>query len=96
MVAAWPAVALVGSYELLMVIIRSAQTSALTTRAQDGSAADPLGERAPAMFADELSADRIPSIRAIRAALHVGQSRAQRLRAYLASVAVTDGENLAV
>jgi hypothetical protein len=33
-VAAWPAVALVGTYELLMVIIRSAQA---TTATKDGS-----------------------------------------------------------
>ncbi len=31
------------------------------------------------MFAAELAADRVPSVRAIRSALHVGQPRAQRL-----------------
>jgi hypothetical protein len=46
---------------------------------------DPLGEQAAEIFADQLTADRIPSIRAIRAKLHVGQSRAQRLRDYLAT-----------
>ncbi len=48
-----PAVALVGSYELLMVVIRSGQ---------------------------------VPSVRMIRARLHVGQSRAQRVRAYLTAL----------
>ena len=45
-VAAWPAVALVGSYELLM-IIRGAQTPTATPRLHDGeSVIDPLREQA--------------------------------------------------
>jgi hypothetical protein len=87
-VGAWPAVALVGSYELLMMIIRSEQVPAVTSGAREGgSAADPLGERAAVVFAADLAADRLPSVRAIRAALHVGQPRAQRLRGYLATAA---------
>jgi hypothetical protein len=79
-----------------MMIVRGAQAPAVTSSAHDGgSAADPLGERAAVVFADDLAADRVPSIRAIRAALHVGQSRAQRLRGYLSTVAETHGENLA-
>src|SRR5689334_10132000 len=40
-VAAWPAVALVGSYELLMMIIRGAQASAVSISVQ-GPLPDPL------------------------------------------------------
>lgn len=47
------------------------------------------------VFAADLAHDRVPSIRAIRAALHVGQPRAQRLREYLAAAADTDGGSLA-
>jgi uncharacterized protein DUF2637 len=95
-VGAWPAVALVGSYELLMMIIRREQVPAVTSGArEDGSAADPLGERAALVFAADLAADRLRSVRAIRAALHVGQPRAQRLRGHLAAAAETHGENLA-
>jgi len=36
-------------------------------------------------FADEMAAGRTPSIREIRARLHVGQLRAQEIRAYLAA-----------
>jgi hypothetical protein len=83
-VAAWPAVALVGSYELLMMVIRSSQLPAdgppETQRNED-----PLQERAARLFAGQLAADRVPSVRAIRAQLHVGQSRAQRLQDLLAS-----------
>jgi hypothetical protein len=95
-VAVWPAVALVGSYELLMMIIRGVQAPAAAPGAQDDvPATDPLRERAAVMFAADLAVDRVPSIRAIRAALHVGQPRAQRLREYLAAAAEPDSENLA-
>src|ERR1700684_1942941 len=52
-VAAWPAVALVGSYELLMMVIRSSQAP---TGDRDGSTEDPdpLGEQAARIFAGQL------------------------------------------
>jgi uncharacterized protein DUF2637 len=95
-VAAWPAVALVGSYELLMVIIRGAQTPTVARSAHHvASVVDSLREEAAVVFAAELAADRIPSIRAIRAALRVGQPRAQRLREYLAAAVDARGGSLA-
>ena len=91
-VAAWPAIALVGSYELLMMVIRSSQVPA------DGDpaiahGADPLREQAARLFAGQLAADRVPSVHAIRAQLHVGQPRAQRLRDYLATGVARQAEN---
>jgi hypothetical protein len=83
-VAAWPAVALVGSYELLMMVIRSSQLPAASTSGTRRDA-DPLREQAAELFAAQLAADRVPSVRAIRAQLHVGQPRAQRLRDFLAT-----------
>jgi hypothetical protein len=91
-VAAWPAVALVGSYELLMMVIRSSQVQA-DGALKGGHDADPLQEQAAEVFAEQLAADRVPSIRAIRAQLHVGQPRAQRLRDHLAG-AGRQGEDL--
>jgi hypothetical protein len=91
-VAAWPAVALVGSYELLMMVIRSSQVPAVSTSGT-GCDADPLREQAAELFAAQLAADRVPSVRAIRAQLHVGQSRAQRLRDHLAAGAVRQAES---
>ena len=84
-VAAWPAVALVGSYELLMMVIRGSQVPADCT---PGSAddADPLQEYAAQVFAEQLAAEKVPSIRAIRSQLHVGQPRAQRIRGYLTAL----------
>jgi hypothetical protein len=58
-------------------------------RAQRG--ADPLQERAAELFAEHLAAEEVPSVRAIRAQLHVGQPRAKRLRDYLAT-GTPDGE----
>lgn len=89
-VAAWPAVARVGSYELLMMIIRRAQSEAsadvpVTERVPvPEQETDPLRASAAEEFADEVAAGRTPSIREIRARLHVGQHRAQQLRGYLA------------
>ena len=70
----WPAAALVGSYELLMTVIRGSQS---IPDSMSGSARipDPLQEQATEIFADQLAEDRVPSIRAIRATLHVGQPR---------------------
>jgi hypothetical protein len=93
-VAAWPAVALVGSYELLMMVIRSSQVPGDSVPETERDA-DPLRERAAELFAGQLAADRVPSVRTIRAQLHVGQPRAQRLRDYLATGAARRAESLA-
>ena len=47
---------------------------------------DTLQVQALEEFADDVTAGRMPSIRAIRARLHVGQPRAQLVRAYLATL----------
>jgi len=89
-VAAWPAVALVGSYELFMVIIRSGQVPAGLVAGPGASSApsdDPLQAQAAEEFAGEVEVGQVPSVRVIRARLHIGQPRAQRVRAYLAALA---------
>src|ERR1700742_2977699 len=58
-VATWPAIALVGSYELLMMIIRGSQ--ALSDGVSGSmSIPDPLSGQAVEVFADQLAADRVP------------------------------------
>jgi hypothetical protein len=92
-VGAWPAVALVGSYELLMVIIRSAQLpagAAEVSGVPDAAPGDgPVQAQAARAFANDVAAGRVPSGRAIRARLHAGQPRAQRVRAHLAALATS-------
>lgn len=85
-VGAWPAVALVRLYELLMMFICGAQVPAGTGGEIVIPKADPLHEQAAEVFADELAAERVPSVRAIRVRFHVGQARAQRIRGYLAAI----------
>jgi hypothetical protein len=93
-VAAWSAVAHVGSYNLLMVIIRSAQVPAVAPGQHcDVPVTDPLRERATVVFAADLAAARVPSIRAIRAQLYFGQPRAQQLWDYLAAGAARRPES---
>jgi hypothetical protein len=87
-VAAWPAVALAGSYELFMTIIRGARppdnpVSGAEHVSGAVSGTDPLRARAAEVFAADVAAGRVPSIRAIRSRLRVGQPRAQQVRAYL-------------
>jgi Protein of unknown function (DUF2637) len=60
--SAWPAVALVGSYELLMVIICGAQVPPGSGCATNVPQEDPLYEPAARVFADELAAARVPSV----------------------------------
>jgi hypothetical protein len=90
-VAAWPAVALVGSYELLMMIIRGTQQPAgdVCPETVEASLGVPDGIQAQAAeeFAHDVTAGHMPSIRVIRARLHVGQPRAQLVRAYLSTLA---------
>src|SRR5215471_7633145 len=68
-VAAWPAVALVGSYELLMMVIRSSQVPASGSSETEEDDADPLQGQAAELFAEQLAADQVPSVRVIRAQL---------------------------
>jgi hypothetical protein len=53
-VAAWPALALVGSYELLMLVVRSSQVSTENTPGTEHDA-DPLQEQAAELFAKQLA-----------------------------------------
>jgi hypothetical protein len=76
------AVALVGSYELVMTVIRASR--APDDASSGAGVPDPLQKQAPELFADQLAAARVPLICAIRPRLHVGQPRAQRLRVCLA------------
>lgn len=100
-ISAWPAVAFIGTAELLMTSVRRAQPApgqsaqrapapgrvrGTASASGDASGADSLHERAASVFATELAAGHVPSIRAVRSGLRVGQSRAQQVRAQLATL----------
>jgi hypothetical protein len=85
-VAAWPAVSLVGSYELLMGMIRRVPAapagSGYVPGAVPGSGDLPGG--VADIFAGQLAGGAVPSIRQIRRELRCGQPKAQEVQAYLA------------
>ena len=80
-VAAWPAPALVISYELLMLVIRSAAVPEAVP--DDFASLNGHAAAAAELFAADLQAGRVPGIRAIRSGLQVGQDKAQQVQAYL-------------
>jgi hypothetical protein len=82
-VAAWPAAALVGSYELLMYLVRSGVTAPVPAVPAVPAGLNGHGHAAAELFAADLDAGRVPGIRAIRSGLHVGQDKASQVQAYL-------------
>lgn len=70
---------MVGSYELLMMVIRGSQVPAGGTPAA-GRDADLLQEQAAELFAGQLAAARVPSVRAIRAQLGRCRSSPREIR----------------
>jgi hypothetical protein len=82
-VAAWPAPALVISYELLMYVVRSASPAAPEPVPAPPAALNGHGTAAAELFAGDLAAGRVPSIRAIRSGLNVGQDKASQVQAWL-------------
>jgi hypothetical protein len=71
------------------MIIRSAQVSADPEAEPGVSGAHgdvSVQAQAAAAFADEIAVGSVPSVRTIRARLHVGQPRAQRVRAHLTAL----------
>ncbi len=93
-VAAWPALAFVGCYELLMMLVRAAARRAGVPGTVPGSQPVPAelnghAHAAAELFAADIDAGRVPGIRAIRSGLHVGQERAAQVQAYLRTLART-------
>ena len=75
-----------------MVVIRSGQVPEGTEAGPGASGAHgdgPLQAQAAEAFAGKVAAGRVPSVRTIRARLHVGQPRAQQVRAYLTGLSIT-------
>ena len=74
-----------------MMIIRGSQQATGDVACETEQAAagmpDALQAQATEEFGDDVTAGRMPSIRAIRARLHVGQPRAQLVRSYLCTLA---------
>jgi hypothetical protein len=77
--------------ELFMTIIRGTQqpdggVSGAGHVSEAVSGTGSLRVQAAEVFAADVAAGRVPSVRAIRSRLRVGQPRAQQVRAYLAAL----------
>jgi hypothetical protein len=103
LVAAWPAPALVISYELLMAVLRgSGRQSVVSIWGQPGlypcvpvlvpgapEGLNGYAGLAAGLFAADLQAGRVPGIRAIKSGLQVGQDTAGQVQAYLRTLTRT-------
>jgi peptidoglycan/LPS O-acetylase OafA/YrhL len=87
-ISAWPAVAFVGAAEMIMGLVRRGR-GALYVVDPAAPASGHLYPEAVETFAGELAEGQVPSIRAIRARLHIGQPKAREIRAHLAALAGT-------
>ena len=96
-VSAWPAVAFIGAAEMALGLVRAARRTsrvygstsvheAHLAASGNAHAAPEGGAEAARLYAVELTDGEVPSVRRIRREMHVGQPRAQEVRAYLAAL----------
>jgi hypothetical protein len=83
-IAGWPALVAVGSFEMLARLIRGGRTAETADAGEQHALADPDPlATARDHFAEQLAAGTVPSVRAIRRELRVGHPKATRIRAAL-------------
>jgi hypothetical protein len=92
-VAAWPALALVGSYELLMLLVRAQAVTEPPEPAQGQPEPDgpqgfrvPRGDKLAKLFRSDLEQGKIPGRDKIKATAHVGYPRAVEIQSHLSEV----------
>lgn len=89
----WPALSFVLAVHVAMGAIKRV-VAARTPPVPDVEAAlNGHAAAAAGLFAADLEAGRVPGIRRIRSALHVGQDRAQQVQAYLSALAAGTAEH---
>jgi hypothetical protein len=91
-IAGWPALVAVGSFEMLARLIRGRGAEQAATAAETAVPAvpavpDPHLDRAREVFAEDLANGMVPSVRRIKTALRVGQPRARQVHAHLTALA---------
>jgi len=84
LLSGWPAVALVGSVEMVLSTIRRTRPVPEPPAGLNGHAA-----AAAELFADSLQAGQVPGIRRIRSEMHVGQDKARQVQQHLREIART-------
>ena len=85
--AAWPAVAFVGCYELMMMLVRaSARRAGTVPGTVPGPSLNGHAAEAERLFAADIEAGRVPGIARIRKGLRVGDVRGRQVREHLRAV----------
>jgi uncharacterized protein DUF2637 len=87
----WPGAAFVIAVELVMLLVRRARGTVPGTVPEPSAGLNGHGHQAAELFAAELASGKVPGIRKIRKEMHLGQPRAQEVRAYLAGLAESNG-----
>ena len=96
-VSAWPALAFAGSAEMITHMMRTARPTVPRLRPAPATApavrrlARATAQDAERAFTPELAVGALPSLRAIRARMHVGTDRARQFRAHLEQLAAASG-----
>ena len=90
LLSGWPAIAFIGCAEMAIGMVRRTRSAPVSAGVPEpdpvpdpGYGLNGHGTEAERVFAAELAAGDIPSIRRIRAALHCGQPRARAVQAHL-------------
>jgi hypothetical protein len=84
-IAGWPALVAVGSFEMLARLIRGGRTAEVPVARPADPLPDPVVATARDQFAEQLAGGALPSVRTIRRELRVGHPKATRIRAALAA-----------
>jgi hypothetical protein len=93
LVSAWPAVAFIGSAEMLFWMVRSRAVPGMVTPEAPVPAPVPAGDPLLEMFRPELEAGSLPGIRKIKQRARCGSPRAVSIRSYLAATLAGQSAN---
>jgi hypothetical protein len=89
LLSGWPAVAFVGSVEMVLGMIRRTRPVAVPDVLANGHVVPEGGAEAAKRYAALLAAGGVPSVRTIRRECHLGTPRAQSVHAYLTALTRT-------
>jgi hypothetical protein len=89
LLSGWPAVAFVGSVEMVLSMVRRARAEPATDTAvrEPPASLNGQGHQPAEIFSEDLARGEVPGVRRIRREMHVGQPKAQQVRDYLTGLA---------
>jgi hypothetical protein len=95
LLSGWPAVAFVGSVEMVLSMVRRARTVPAADAPHplalsNGHTVPEGGREAADRYAASLARGELPSLRQVQREMHLGQPRAREVRSYLTVLAGAD------